>query len=206
MKYIILLLLVISIDCNSQNRAVIKGTGKEVNLFDDGTWKYVIEEPEGVLKTDTLVYNRSKESNNLVKSSKLNYGIWMNNKKWSYKKGEDGLQEFNFTLVGQDAYGIIISERVEIPIDNLLDIALQNAEKAAPDIKVIKKECRRINGKIVHFMQMEGTLQGIKFVYLGYYYSDSNGSIQFLTYTSQNLLKQYRNEMETLLNGFVVNL
>jgi hypothetical protein len=51
---------------------------------------------------------------------------------------------------------------------------------------------------------MEGTIQGIKFVYLGYYYSDKHGSIQFITYTSKNLLKDYRADMETLLNGFVL--
>ena len=90
-------------------------------------------------------------------------------------------------------------------MDNLLDIAFQNLLRVAPDGKLIKKECRKLNNKYVYFLQMEGTIQSIKFVYLGYYYSDSNGSIQFLCYTSRNLLNQYQTDLESLLNGFVIS-
>jgi len=53
-------------------------------------------------------------------------------------------------------------------------------------------------------IQMDGTTQGIRFSYYGYYFSNSNGTIQFVTYTSQNLLDNYVNDCEELLNGFVV--
>jgi len=200
------LFLIISIDCTCQVKAVIKETGKEVNLFQDGTWKYVMDEPLEIVKTDTLVANRSNESDKLVKSSKINYGVWMNRKKWSVERSKDGNeQEFTFRMLGQDAYGMIVGERIEIPMDNLVDLAIQNAEKAAPDTKIIRNESRRVNGNLVRFVQLEGTSNGIKFVYLNYYYSGKKGSIQFMTYTAKNLLKEYRNEMETLLNGFVIN-
>ena len=211
MKYFIILFnlfLIISIDSNCQKKAVIKDSGKEVELFDDGTWKYVITDLSGSIKIDTVILNKLRESDYLIKSAKLKYGIWINKKKWAYEKNKDEEvtpTEYSFRLLGQDAYGMIISERIEIPVDNLLDIAFQNAQQAAPDIKLITKELRQINGNLVYFMQMEGTIQGVKFVYLGYYYSDKDGSIQFLTYTSQNMLKQYKAEMETLLNGFVIN-
>ena len=82
-----------------------------------------------------------------------------------------------------------------------MDIAFNNAKKVAPDVQIVTKEKRLVKDKTIHFMQMKGTIQGIKFTYLGYYYSDSHGSLQFLTYTSQNLLENYRAEMENLLNG-----
>ena len=46
-------------------------------------------------------------------------------------------------------------------------------------------------------------MQGIKFSYYGYYYSGEEGTVQFITYTAQNMLEDYRNDCETLLNGFV---
>ena len=52
-------------------------------------------------------------------------------------------------------------------------------------------------------MQMDGTIQGIKFTYYGYYFSSPNGTIQLLTYTSSNLLNEYKKEFEDFLNGFV---
>jgi len=50
---------------------------------------------------------------------------------------------------------------------------------------------------------MNGTMQGIKVSYYGYYFSNNNGTLQFLTYTSQNLLSDYIDEIEDLLNGFI---
>lgn len=184
MKYFIILFhlfLIISIDSNCQKKAVIKDSGKEVELFDDGTWKYVISDLSGSIKIDTVILNKSRESDYLIKSAKLNYGIWINKKKWAYAKSKDEEvtpTEFTFRLLGQDAYGMIISERIEIPIDNLLDIAFQNAQQAAPDIKLITKELRRINGNLVYFMQMEGTIQGVKFVYYYLYLNNNTPSIQ----------------------------
>ena len=52
-------------------------------------------------------------------------------------------------------------------------------------------------------MQMNGTIQGIKFTYFGYYYSNESGSIQFITYISQNLFEQSKEQMEKFLNGIV---
>ena len=50
---------------------------------------------------------------------------------------------------------------------------------------------------------MNGTIKGIHFTYLGYYFSSPKGTVQFLTYTSVNLLEEYRKDLEELLNGFV---
>jgi hypothetical protein len=50
---------------------------------------------------------------------------------------------------------------------------------------------------------MDGTMKGIKFTYFGYYYSNAEGTVQFITYTSQNLLDKYKESIEELLNGLV---
>jgi len=52
-------------------------------------------------------------------------------------------------------------------------------------------------------LQMDGSTTGIKFTYYGYYFSNTNGTVQCITYTSQNLLESYKPESEKLLNGFV---
>jgi len=97
---------------------------------------------------------------------------------------------------------MLIAEKLEIPIESLRNIALQNAKNAAPDMRIIREEYRNVNGNNVLMMQMQGTVQGIKFTYYGYYYSSANGSVQFLTYTSQNLFEGYEGDMQELLNGF----
>jgi hypothetical protein len=49
-------------------------------------------------------------------------------------------------------------------------------------------------------MEMLGTIQGVKFKYLGYYYSDDSGSTQYLTYTGANLVEKYQTDIENFLN------
>ena len=97
---------------------------------------------------------------------------------------------------------MMITEKVEIPIESFKSIALENGRSVAPDLKIIKEEYRNVNGLTVLMLQMNGSIQGIKVSYFGYYYSNENGSVQFITYTAQNLLKDYMPDCENLLNGF----
>lgn len=208
MKHLIVFIaLAIAANTFAQKRAIIKESGKEVELNDDGTWKFVFDDPSGSIKVDTIIVNKPKTSNFFIDGAPFSYGLWINKNKWAYTiSKEDDITpiQYTFKMKNEDAYGMIITEKIEFPLDNLADIALKNAEKAAPDVKLEHKEIRKVNGNIVLYMQFSGTISGIKFVYLGYYFSGASGTYQLLTYTSQNLLPQYRKEMENLLNGFVI--
>lgn len=201
---VLICLLLISV-ARAQQKAVTE-IGEEVTLFEDGTWKYQNE--DDLEKTRILINSRAfkKDYNStfLLKSNKLNVGFWLNPKLWSFKKATDNPDaEYELQLKGGDLYGMIISEKVEIPIETLKSIALETGRLAAPDLKIVKEEYRIVNGTKVLLLQMNGTMQGIKFSYYGYYFSSSNGTVQFITYTSQNLIDGYRKECDILLNGFV---
>jgi hypothetical protein len=189
----------------AQQKAVTE-TGEEVILFEDGTWKYQNEDQisEKETPTNPKKFEKDKESTFLLKSSKLNIGVYLNPKIWSFKKATDNPEaEFELQLKGGDLYGMIITEKVEIPLETLKSFALENGKTVAPDLKIVKEEYRTVNGLKVLLLQLNGTMQGIKFSYYGYYFSSRNGTVQFITYTSQNLLDSYKPESEKLLNGFV---
>jgi hypothetical protein len=61
-----------------------------------------------------------------------------------------------------------------------------------------------VNGKKMALMQMEGNIEGINATDYSYYYSNSNGTWQFHTYTMTSLFKQLKKQMEALLNGLVI--
>ena len=88
-------------------------------------------------------------------------------------------------------------------MDVLKGIALTNAQSVSPDIKVIKEEYRTINGIKVFAMQMSGTIQGMRITYYGYYYSNSKGTMQLLTYTGENLFDDYLEDIELFINGLI---
>ncbi len=200
-------LLVNSISLFSQTSAVTD-KGEEVILYDNGTWTYKNPDTKSSWNTriDTVIMNKDASSSFLVKGEKFNYGIWLNPKKWKFKKsdGSDGPTELKFSLIGEDAYAMIVAERIEVPMNDLKELAFKNALKVSPDVRIVYEDIRKINGLLVNCMEMEGTISGIKFSYFSYYYSSPSGTIQFVSYTSQNLLKKYKPELEKLLNGLVV--
>jgi hypothetical protein len=204
-KIIFIGALIIGNICNAQINAITE-TGENVLLYKNGIWKYADDSlniKTKILKNDKL-FVKDHNSTFLVKSSKTNIGVWINPKKWRFSKSDpNSPSEYKFQLKDSDLYGMLIAEKTLIPLESLTEIAFQNAYDAAPDIKIVKKEYRNVNGLKVIMMQMKGTIKGIKFIYYGYYYSGKDGSFQFLTYTSQNLFSEYKASMEKLLNGLV---
>jgi hypothetical protein len=202
---VLLLCFLFTTNIYSQKRAVTEN-GEEVFLYDDGSWKYKNEKDIKEVETfvNTKKFKKDDNSTFLLKSNKLNVGFWLNPKKWSFKKAESNTEaEYEFQLKDGDLYGMALTEKVEIPLETLKYIALENGRSAAPDLKIMHEEYRTVNGTKVLMMQMNGTMQGIKFSYYGYYFSSEKGTAQFITYTSQNLLKEYTKDCEELLNGFI---
>lgn len=192
--------------CFGQKKAVTEN-GEEVILYGDGTWKYAADSviEKKAISLNPKIFRKAASSTFLLKSTKFNIGVWLDPKKWSFKKAENNEDaEYEFQLKGKDLYGMMITEKIEIPIETFEKIAVENAKAAAPDIKIVREEYRTVNNKKILLLQMDGTVQGIKLSYVGYYYSNPRGTVQFLTYTSQNLLNDHLAEIEDLLNGFVV--
>lgn len=189
----------------SQINAVTE-SGNEVILYNDGTWAYLNDSINinNQIPFNEKEYLKDAKSTFLVKSNKVNIGVWINPKNWNFSKGDDkDVAELKFQKKGEDLYAILIAEKMQIPIESLKEIAIDNAKTVASDVKIIKEEYRIVNGIKVLMMQISGTIQGIKFTYFGYYYSNTNGSIQLITYTGSKIFDDYYNDIELFLNGFV---
>ena len=150
-------------------------------------------------------FKKSPAANFSLKSSITNLNFWIDPKQWSFKKAdENGAAEYDLSLKGGDLYGMVISEQLEVGLETLADVAFENAQEAGPDMRIVNKEYRMVNGLKVIYMEMEGTIQGIKFTYFGHYYSDSSGSVQFLAYTGTSLAQKYESEINQYLNGIAL--
>jgi len=205
-KVLIALLFLVSTGLIKGQTRAITETGDEVFLYNDGTWEYLNDsiESDKAIPLNEKVFVKDKKSSFLVKSKALNIGIWINPKVWKFSKGASNDDaEFDFQRKGEDLYGMLISEKMQIPIESFKEIAITNARSAAPDIKIVKEEYRMVNGIKVLMLQMNGTIQGIRISYYGYYYSNPNGTIQLLCYTGESLMDNYMDDMELLLNGLI---
>jgi len=203
MKTILSLIILIALHVEAQQTATTND-GKTVLLHDNGKWEYAKDVDSAVEQANLKSYAKPSTAQTLLKSEKNNFAVWYDNKKW--KKTEDlnnEAAEFSFSLLKGDGYAMAITERIEIDIANLKEVALGNARNAAPDITLEKEEMRIVNGKKVKCLQMTGTASGVKFTYLVYYYSDESGTIQLVCFTGKSLLKAYQKDFEELLNGLV---
>lgn len=207
--YIVLLLCFFTFSAVAGKKAMTE-EGDVVILNDDGTWRYEEGKASDAIELamNPNTFKTDQKSNFALKSTKTNSSFAINSKKWKFKKNENGHEsaEYTFQLKNGDLYGMAITEQVEVGVEALADLAFDNAKDAAPDTEIVKKEYRTVNGNKVIYMEMVGTIQSIKFRYLGYYYSNSTGSTQYLAYTGDNLVDKYETEIDNFLNGFSVNL
>ncbi len=205
--FIVLLLCTFSFIVIASKKAVTE-EGDLVILNNDGTWTYedgkAFDDIE--LPINPKTFEKHIKSNFTLKRTKTNSSFSINPKKWKFKKNKNGHEsaEYTFELKNGDLYAMAISEEIEMDVEELAKTALENAKGVAPDTKVIKKEYRTVNGNKVIYMEMVGTIQSIKFKYLGYYFSNASGSTQYLTYTGTNLEAKYKTEINNFLNGFSV--
>ncbi|MHC1725003.1 MAG: hypothetical protein AB9866_03085 [Syntrophobacteraceae bacterium] len=198
-----ILLLVVTVlqgQAYSQDLRAKTGDGRQVVLKSDGTWKFMDAKPS---EESSGTYQRSESAKSVynVKGGKV--AFFFDPTKWIQKKSDDP-NKVTFEHREGDVYGMLIAERIAIPVSKLRELALKNAQTAAPDIKVVKEENRTVNGTNILCMQMDGTIEGINFTYFGYYYAGKSGTIQLLTYTSQNLFQESQPEMSEFLNGLEV--
>jgi len=204
-----LLILVCSVS-NAQIKALTEN-GKQVILYDNGTWKYETDSVTKSKSSDSIKLNNNKFSKPigatfLVKSSVLNIGVYIDPNVWTFAGHHENEvnPEFRFTLKSDDGAAMLITEKTQIALESMPDIALINAQKASLDARITYKDYRIVNNKKVLFLQMAGTIKGIHFRYTGYYYSSEKGTVQIVCYTSENLYEHAKKDMENFLNGFVV--
>jgi hypothetical protein len=203
-------ILLLSHISKSQIRALTEN-GRQVILFENGTWQYdgdSVNNPgdkTDSISTNSHSFSKSTAETFLVKSNIVNVGVYLNPSKWTFTSHKDNEKnpEYRFSMKAAEGYAIMITEKTPIELENMREIALINARKASIDIKETAAEFRMVNNKRVLSLKFEGTVQGIKFAYFGYYYSNNNGTVQLLTYTSQQFSGELQKELELFLDGFV---
>ena len=190
--------------------AQLKGVtenGDEILLYNDNTWQYINQEiiKEIEIATNEKVFVKGANAKFSVKSKTTPFSVWINPKKWKFtNKTDNEASEFEFNLKNEDLYGMMITERSEIPLESLGQVAYDNAKDVAPDVRIVNNEYRSVNGIKVLMMEMSGSTNGYKFTYVGYYFSNEKGSVQLVLYTGTNMRDEYYDEIELFLNGFVV--
>lgn len=178
--------------------------GQQVILSTDGTWRYATAGVPLGKDSPGAAYITPSAATKVLTVNKgaasLNYDPAI----WVMATDQADPNRTNFSHKSGDIYGIVIAERLGLSPDALIEIVLENARKAATALTVREQSKRLVNGTEITYMRFEPTIQGIDFVFEGYYYAGPAGSIQVIAYTGKNLYAEYKQEIENFLNGFAV--
>lgn len=174
--------------------------GEQVILFPDGTWEYASQQAKGQ-ESDAAVPANADAS---LESERQKYAIYYDDSKWSQVDKLAEVAEFSLLHATGDGFALSIFDRIPIPLENLKNIALNNARGAAPDVEIVEQRRVTVNGQEMLRLKMQGTIEGISFTYFGHYASGNWGALQFLTYTATPLFEEYQQDFLELLNGLVV--
>ena len=199
------LFMIVSFESVFCQTKAITEIGDEVVLYEDGTWKYISAPIETEILVNPLEFNKPESSTFLVKSKIAKFGVWISPKVWPFTKSEEGEStEYEFQMRKQDLFAMAVVEDVEMPLKTLRTVAIENAMSAAPDLVVVNEEYRKVNNIRLLHMEMDGSIQGIKFKYYGYYYSGEEGTIQLIAYSYGKTAEKYITIMEELINGLTI--
>jgi len=204
MWYALIVGIMLAVSLNSALSADVQEAttrdGKTVILKSDGTWFFA----EAAKPVSAGELRKPPNATESVQSDRGFYEIWFDPAKWKVRKSDTPPKEFEAIHVSGDGYGHIIAERISVPLDNLKNIAVNKAKSVAPDLKVYSTEYRTVNGVKVMVLKMGGTIEGIPFVYYGYYWSGKAGTLQAVMFTGENLFSQYFPDFVEFLNGVVI--
>jgi hypothetical protein len=112
------------------------------------------------------------------------FAISVDMKEWSQTDTHGG--PLGFQTTNGEGYAVILSESMVVQTAALKSAVIENFRKQAPDGRITLDTTGKVNGHEVLVLGMEGTVNGVDFRYLGYYYAGTSGVVQAFTYTSQD--------------------
>lgn len=181
--------------------------GKEVVLFDNGTWKFVNESDAITLETITtndFIFKKNKYAKSLMRSKKMDVGIYFNPEIWKASREKIGpYVEYMFRANSEDQLvGLMITEKIQIKtLKNLKDILLTSVQKSADYFRLKESEYRNVNGLKVLYLRYIANTKGLDFEYVANYYLSDFGYCGIVAFASQSNFDKNSTQLQDLLNG-----
>ena len=206
-KIFTLAVLLQSLTFIAQQRALTED-GKEVVLFDNGTWKFVNESDAKALETtitNNNLFEKSRNASFLMKSKKLDVGVYFDPKKWKLatQNISPHVEYFFAERNSNDGYfGFMITEKVQIAtLKNLKDLIIENVNRNVDYFRLKESEYRTVNGMKVLYIRYAANTKGMDFEYAGNYYINSDGYAGVVGFSSQKMFENSFGAIQELING-----
>jgi len=89
-------------------------------------------------------FYRSLKATEKAEFARGRYVLFFNPEKWKRQKSEE-TERLTWNHRNGDGYAQVISERIQIPLENLRKLALDNMKGVDPNAKITFEEKRQVN-------------------------------------------------------------
>ncbi|WP_028121180.1 hypothetical protein [Epilithonimonas tenax] len=211
MKKITILFLVLTYTLLTSQTKALTEDGREVILLENKTWRFVNETDErtlDVIETNEAPFSKTNTSSFLLRSKKVDAGIYLDPKKWkTIKMAVLPTAEYTFqSLINPNimTLGCLMSENAPVQtLKNLRDLMLASIQSRADYFKLNKSEYRTVNGMKVLFIDYSLNTSGMDFHYIGNYYLTEDGYCNLVAFTYEKEFEKSKSEMLNFINGLV---
>jgi hypothetical protein len=130
------------------------------------------------------------------------YSLSIDEAKWNQREASGEHHDLCFIHTDGDIYAYTISERIQFPLEQMIDGVVENAKTANLErIQITQEEKRIVNGREVWFLVIEGLFRNVSMVSSYYLQSSNAGSLQVMVITARNLMQKYKSDITDFLNG-----
>lgn len=220
-KLVLLFLLISGSSIMAQEMA-ITASGDTIFVFNDGTWSYdrtprdseiVTPETLNFAKREVEIDSTSRvllvnEATDKVIDKETDFfSIQYSSDIWNRVPPAtiNPAASYTFSDEQQNVFAMVIAENVELGTENIFKFALENAEKnTGANPRVQSSEWVRVNGTDLIKAEYNIEMSGLKFVFNSLFYSSEKGTIQFMTWTFENIYQEKKAILDQLLAGLVI--
>jgi hypothetical protein len=131
-------------------------------------------------------------------------GVWIDGKKWLIDpKDPKAPDRRTFDSVTGDISGILLYDANIVGKDALKAMALDMAQRAVPDAKIIKEEARTVGALSVLYLEIEASDAGMTEIATGEYFSGAQGTMALIVQSPKESFAEHRADIAALLKGLV---
>ncbi len=163
------------------------------------------DETDATLNFDNLYEETGMYVIDTLIGEEVNYSLKYNASEWSVSResfNSDAEYELNSS---NDSYAIIIAEKPNVGLENLVSIAKSNLQEESESFEIIEESIVNKDGTAFVDLITKIKLDGTDFTYYNRYYAGDEGSIQAMTFTYSNLFDENRDILRQLLDGLSIS-
>jgi hypothetical protein len=153
---------------------------------------------------DDNTFTRSKEASKAI-PFKVIGALWVDPKVWktSTEPVVEGADlELDHHTGNAKLFGMSMKEFA--PLELVLNGFIEGARENGPDIKLVKRDDRVVNGAKVLCAEVQQTMGEIPVTMFVYFYTGAHGSIQLVSTVASEIFPELRGDIEKAMNGLVV--